>query len=107
MTATFKVQDVFHITGRTNTYLAGKIESGEVRAGMSVKVLVDGGLFMFAKISSIESVRDLSGRSNVALAIDTPEEEVRETWKALCRAGDILAIDAEEANSFRFEVRQK
>lgn len=95
-TASFEVQDVFHITGRTETYLVGKIQAGVVRAGMHAKILVDGGLFMVAKVKSIELVRDLSRRSDVALAIDTPEEEVRTLWKALCRCGDIIAIEADE-----------
>jgi translation elongation factor EF-1alpha len=90
--ATFDVQDVFHITGRSDTYVAGKIKDGIVRAGMSAKVPVAGGAFMVAKIKSIESVRDLSGRSNVALALDTPKEEVRGLWKDLCRRGDILTL---------------
>jgi hypothetical protein len=99
--ATFEVQDVFHITGRTDTYLAGKIRTGVVRAGMHATVLIDGGLFMFAVVKSIELVRDLKRRSDVALALDTPEEEVRMLWKELCRSGDIISIEEEkEANHF-------
>ena len=96
--ATFKVQDVFHITGRTNTYLTGKIETGEVRAGMSVKMLVDRDAFMSSRITAIELVRDVSGKSNVALVLDTPNEVIRAAWKDLHQPGEILAVDEEEAN---------
>lgn len=94
--ATFKVQDVFHITGRTNTYLAGKIETGEVRPGMCIKMLVDRDAYMSSRITAIELVRDLSRRSNVALVLDTPNEVIRAAWKDLYHPGEILAVDGEE-----------
>ena len=94
-TVTFEVVDVFHITGRADTFLAGKIKTGAVRAGMWPKVLIGGGLYMRAKIKSMEFIDYPRGRNNIALALDTPEEEVREAWKALCRNGDIITIEEE------------
>ena len=69
---------------------------GVVFPGMCAKIPVDSRLFMFAKIRSIEFVRDLSRKSNVALALETPEAVVRELWKALCRTGDILILESEK-----------
>jgi hypothetical protein len=58
------------------------------------KIRVEGGLFMVAKINSIEDVRDTTGESNLALALNTPEEDVRYLWKELCRAGDVITLKA-------------
>jgi hypothetical protein len=91
--ATFAVQDVVHITGRTHTFVLGKITDGEVRAGMRAQLSLPGGAFLSARVLGIGFVRDLSRRSDVSLELDTPEEEVRARWKALCQMGALLAID--------------
>jgi hypothetical protein len=91
---TFEVEAVYFIPGRSDTYVAGKIKSGTVCVGMHALVLVDGGLSMYAPIKSIGTVRTVDSRSGVvALALDTPTEEVRDAWKALCRSGDLIKIE--------------
>lgn len=92
-TATFEVHSVFFLTGRKVTVLGGIIKTGEVKAGMKASVLVDGGLFMVATIKSIEGIKSDTEKCNVGLILDTPKEEVRDAWKALCLSGDIIAIE--------------
>ena len=92
--ALYEIEHVQHVTGRPETYLLGKIKEGTIRPGMNAKVLLDGGLFMCARIKSVERlVRDSGGRSDLALALDTPDEDVRQLWKDLCRSGDEIAIE--------------
>ncbi len=91
--ATFAVQDVVQITGRTHTFVLGKITDGEVRAGMRAQLSLPDGAFLSASVRDIGFVRDFNRRSDVTLALDTPEEEVRARWKALCQTGALLAID--------------
>jgi hypothetical protein len=91
--ATFAVQDVVHIAGRTHTFVLGKITAGEVCAGMRARLSLPDGAFLSASVRDIGFVRDLSRRSDVSLALDTPEEEVRAQWKALCQKGTLLTID--------------
>ena len=91
--ATFEVHSVFFLTGRKVTVLGGLIKSGLVKAGMKATVLVDSGLYMDTTIKSIESIRADLEKCNVGLILDTPEEETREFWKALCLPGDIIAIE--------------
>ena len=52
--ATFEIQKVYFITGRSDTFVAGRIKEGQVRIGMCAKALADGGLSMVARIKSIE-----------------------------------------------------
>ncbi len=90
---TFKVHSVFFLTGRKVTVLGGIIKDGSVKAGMIARVLVDGGLFMVATINSVEAIKSESDKCNVGLILDTPEEETRKLWKALCLPGDIITIE--------------
>jgi hypothetical protein len=99
--ATFAVQDVVHITGRTQTFVLGKITDGVVRVGMRAQLSLPDGAFLSAVVHDIGLVRDASRRSDVSLALDTPEEEVRARWKGLCQSGATLAIDDEEKGSTR------
>jgi hypothetical protein len=87
------VQDVLHITGRTHTYVLGKITEGEIRAGMKADLSLTDGAFLSARVIDIGVIRDLSRRSDVALGLETPEEEARARWKSLCQTGAVLAID--------------
>lgn len=91
--ATFEVHSVFFLTGRNVTVIGGIIKDGSVKAGMKACVLVDGGLFMVATIMSVEAIKSDSEKCNVGLILDTPEEDTRASWKALCLSGDIIAIE--------------
>ena len=91
--ATFEVHSVFFLTGRKVTVLGGLIKDGSVKAGMKASVLVDGGLYMIATIKSVESIKAESEKCNVGLILNTPEEETRSAWKALCLPGDIITIE--------------
>ena len=91
--ATFEVHSVFFLTGRKLTVLGGIIKDGRVKAGMKATVLVDGGLFLFATIKGIESIKSETEKCNIGLLLDTPEKEVRDAWKSLCLSGDIIAIE--------------
>ena len=91
--ATFEVHSVFFLTGRKVTVLGGIIKGGSVKAGMKASVLIDGGLFMIATIKSVEGIRAESEKCNVGLILDTPEEDTRTAWKALCLPGDIISIE--------------
>jgi len=91
----FKVNSVFHIPGRPETFIAGSIQEGTIQSGMQAKVLVDGELYMVADIKSLESIRD-AHRSDLVLALDTPEMDTQELWTTLCCAGDTIDIQRKQ-----------
>jgi len=91
--ATFEVHNVFRIPGRSETYVAGTVKSGEIRVGMLARFALRGAPALLATIRSVERIRDSDGRSNLALALDTPEDGTRTSWKDCCRCGDLLSIE--------------
>ena len=92
VSATFEVQDLFTLPDRFDTFVAGKVISGVVQEGMLVSILIDGGAFWTLTIKSVESVRTVDGRADVALALDTSNEEAQIWFKGLCAKGDILVL---------------
>jgi hypothetical protein len=70
----------------------GKIVSGTVRAGMCVSVPLNTGLTLVTKIKSIELVRDTTKKTDVALALETPDEDLRNLWKGICAPGEQVRI---------------
>lgn len=93
--ATFEVQEILHLAGKSDTYLVGKIRTGLVRAGMHAKISRTDEPLMSARINGIELVRDLSQKSDCALALDTPEAEARAAWKRICRKGAVIPIETD------------
>lgn len=89
--AELKVVEVAERSGFSVVILRGHVKGGEVLAGMSIKVWVDGGLYMRAPITSVEQYENESGL--VQLTLDAPESEARELWVGLCQAGDTLVIE--------------
>jgi hypothetical protein len=87
--------EVLNVTEEADLHavvLHGRVSHGQVKAGMTTKVWVDGGLYMKASIKAVE--HEGSSKDNtVQLVLDAPEPEVRELWLGLCQAGDVLPIE--------------
>lgn len=92
--ALFEFHHALSITGRSETYFVGKILSGTVKPGMCVSVPLNTGLTLVAKIKGIELVRDTTKKSDVALALETPDEDLRGLWKDICAPGEQVMISA-------------
>jgi hypothetical protein len=91
--ATFSVQDVVQITGRTSTCVVGRIIAGEIRRGMNAKLSLPDGGSLVARVCGIGAVYGRSHIDNISLLIETPVEDARVRWKAQCQCGVLLTID--------------
>jgi len=75
--------------------LSGHVRKGIARAGMGIKIWVDGGLYMKATIKAVAYSESQKDNGLAELTLDMPEPKVRELWLGLCRPGDVLTIESE------------
>lgn len=93
MNAKFLVNTTFVRSSAKNTVLCGLITSGTVKRGMQAKVEVSPQLYFIADIFSVEAINDNTGKSNVGLVLDTPDDDMRHLWKELPAPAEEIEIE--------------
>lgn len=89
----FEVLDLVERPDLNAVVLHGRVRHGQIQAGMTTKVWVDGGLYMKASIRALEYEKNSNENAVAKLVLDTPESDVRELWIGLCQAADVLPIE--------------
>ena len=95
--ARFEVREVFRLPSRGEFVLAGRIAEGEIKAGMSALVCLDGKLFWELPVKSIEYIDRVSvGESLIGLVCTEQDAREADTCSDLCPPGTIIEVKATE-----------